>query len=77
MQTLVFFYKQQQQKLIAFILCFTVQPIGVWGLNNTTLKAKSALKLMCRAKGNPMPALQWFKDGAPILVGRRRIQYKK
>ncbi|XP_060853941.1 protein vein-like isoform X1 [Rhopalosiphum padi] len=54
-----------------------VQPIGVWGLHNTTLKVKSALKLMCRAKGNPMPALQWFKDGVPILVGRRRIQYKK
>ncbi|XP_060861105.1 protein vein isoform X2 [Metopolophium dirhodum] len=54
-----------------------VQPIGVWGLHNTTLKVKSALKLMCRAKGNPMPALQWFKDGQPILVGRRRIQYKK
>ncbi|KAL4122227.1 hypothetical protein QTP88_014597 [Uroleucon formosanum] len=54
-----------------------VQPIGVWGLHNTTLKVKSSLKLMCRAKGNPMPALQWFKDGVPILVGRRRIQYKK
>ncbi|XP_015370939.1 PREDICTED: protein vein isoform X2 [Diuraphis noxia] len=54
-----------------------VQPIGVWGLHNTTLKVKSALKLMCRAKGNPMPALQWFKDGVPVLVGRRRIQYKK
>ncbi|XP_050541252.1 pro-neuregulin-2, membrane-bound isoform isoform X2 [Daktulosphaira vitifoliae] len=24
-----------------------------------------------------MPALQWFKDGVPVLVGRKRIQYKK
>ncbi|XP_050432761.1 protein vein isoform X2 [Adelges cooleyi] len=60
------------------VLCRNcIKPISVWGLHNTTLKAKNALKLMCRASGNPMPALQWFKDGVPILVGRRRIQYKK
>ncbi|XP_025408440.1 protein vein isoform X1 [Sipha flava] len=60
------------------VLCRNcIQPISVSGLHNITLKAKSALKLMCRAKGNPMPALQWFKDGVPVLVGRRRIQYKK
>lgn len=70
---------ERKKKLIIFYLrsVYIVQPIGVSGLHNITLKAKSALKLMCRAKGNPMPALQWFKDGVPILVGRRRIQYKK
>ncbi|VVC29079.1 Hypothetical protein CINCED_3A006332 [Cinara cedri] len=69
---------QKNVEAVRKVLCRNcIQPIGVWGLHNTTLKAKSALKLMCRAKGNPMPALQWFKDGQPITVGRRRIQYKK
>lgn len=69
--------KKQSKLIICILLLFIVQPIGVTGLNNTTVKVKSVLKLVCRAKGNPMPALQWFKDGVPILVGRRRIQYKK
>ncbi|XKL66048.1 hypothetical protein PGB90_009468 [Kerria lacca] len=61
------------------VLCGNcVKQIGVWGLKNVTIDIGKELKLVCRVKGTPLPALQWFKDGAPIIVtSRLRIQYKK
>lgn len=56
----------------------TVRQIGVWGLKNESVNAGEQLRLVCRMRGTPLPALQWFKDGAPIIVtSRLRIQYKK
>ncbi|XP_065208283.1 protein vein isoform X3 [Planococcus citri] len=61
------------------VLCRNcVRQIGVWGLKNVSVDVGKPLQLVCRVKGNPLPALQWFKDGSPIIVNSRlRIQYKK
>lgn len=57
---------------------FSVRQVGVWGLKNETAFVGERLRLVCRVKGTPLPALQWFKDGSPIIVtSRLRIQYKK
>lgn len=63
------------KRLFFFI---SVKQIGVFGLRNETVKLGEELRLVCRIRGTPLPALQWFKDGSPIIVSSKlRIQYKK
>lgn len=42
-------------------------PIIVQGPSNQTLPIKSVATLYCKAIGNPIPEILWFKDGTPVL----------
>lgn len=71
---------KKNEEAVKSVLCRNcVKQINVEGLENkTAVKLGEELRLMCRIQGTPLPALQWFKDGAPIIVtSRLRIQYKK
>lgn len=62
----------------AFILSVSVRPVSVEGLRDLKLKVKEQLTLVCKCKGNPLPLLQWYKDGVHIRASKRtKIQYKK
>ncbi|KAL1454908.1 hypothetical protein WDU94_009037, partial [Cyamophila willieti] len=56
----------------------SVHPIEVSGLRNVSVKLRQNLRLVCRCKGNPLPAVSWFKDNVEITTSKRlKIQFKK
>lgn len=60
-------------------LCETCQrPASVSGLKDVKVKARERLRLVCRCKGNPLPAIAWYKDGLPLNATKfSKIQFKK
>ncbi|XP_075233410.1 membrane-bound neuregulin protein vein [Lycorma delicatula] len=73
------FRSRKNLQAVREVLCHgCVRPVGVWGLEDVKIKERSRLRLVCRCKGNPLPAIQWYKDGARVNVSNNtRIQYKK
>ena len=60
------------------IVCVAVRPPSVTGLHDISLKPKEKLKHVCRVKGNPLPAVLWYKDGVRVQPSRKiRIHTKK
>ncbi|XP_073972097.1 membrane-bound neuregulin protein vein isoform X2 [Rhodnius prolixus] len=56
--------------------CFRMA--NVTGLKDTKVKVNGKLRLVCRCKGNPLPALSWYKDGKPINATQHsKIKFKK
>ncbi|XP_071438587.1 pro-neuregulin-2, membrane-bound isoform-like [Hetaerina americana] len=73
---------QRSRKILAAlqdVLCDNcVKPPSVSGLRDVTLRVKQKLRLVCRTKGNPLPAVAWYKDGQRIQSNKRiRITTKK
>lgn len=48
-------------------------PIIQIGPANQTLPTGSVAMLPCRAIGNPMPRIRWYKDGMPLQTNQRLI----
>ncbi|XP_031630104.1 roundabout homolog 2 isoform X2 [Contarinia nasturtii] len=48
-------------------------PIIQIGPANQTLPASSVAMLPCRAIGNPIPRIRWYKDGIPLQTNQRQI----
>ncbi|GFG31410.1 hypothetical protein Cfor_09269, partial [Coptotermes formosanus] len=54
------------------------RPPSVTGLHDISLRPKEKLKHVCRVKGNPLPAVFWYKDGVRVQPSRKiRIHTKK
>ncbi|XP_067140046.1 pro-neuregulin-2, membrane-bound isoform-like isoform X2 [Centruroides vittatus] len=51
------------------------KPPTVGRLNDVTLKPGGRLKLNCKIGGNPLPRVEWYKNGK-IIEGRSRIKIK-
>ncbi|XP_021917307.1 pro-neuregulin-2, membrane-bound isoform-like isoform X3 [Zootermopsis nevadensis] len=66
-------------KAVKDILCQNcVRPPSITGLHDISLKPKEKLNRVCRVKGNPLPVIQWYKDGVRVLPSRKiRIHTKK
>uniref|UniRef100_A0A8D9EVC8 Protein vein n=1 Tax=Cacopsylla melanoneura TaxID=428564 RepID=A0A8D9EVC8_9HEMI len=64
---------------VKHVLCHNcLHPIEVSGLRNVSVKLRQSLRLVCRCKGNPLPAVSWFKDNVEITTSKRlKIQFKK
>ncbi|RZF40342.1 hypothetical protein LSTR_LSTR006951 [Laodelphax striatellus] len=73
------FRSRKNLKAVKEVLCDKcVRPAGVWGLEDVKVKVGERLRLVCRCKGNPLPAIQWFKDGSRVNATiNTRIKYKK
>lgn len=54
------------------------QPPSVRQLEDVFIKSGGRLKLHCRVDGNPLPSIQWFKNGKKIeSKGRIKIKNKR
>ena len=73
--------------LLVCLFCFVVcvwrwlptarSPVAV-GLHDVSVKTQGRLTLRCRTRGNPLPAMAWFKDGQPLHATKRvRIKSKR
>uniref|UniRef100_A0A1B6DH23 Protein vein n=1 Tax=Clastoptera arizonana TaxID=38151 RepID=A0A1B6DH23_9HEMI len=73
------FRTKKNLQAVRDVLCQNcVRPVGIFGLRDVTVNETDRLRLVCRCKGNPLPALHWLKNGESINVSRSlRIQYKK
>ena len=49
----------------------TPPPIIQIGPSNQTLAKGSVAMLPCRASGNPLPRVKWYRDGTPLQNGNR------
>jgi hypothetical protein len=70
---------KRSEKAVKDVVCLNcVRPPSVTGLHDISLKPKEKLKHVCRVKGNPLPAVLWYKDGVRVQPSRKiRIHTKK
>ena len=40
--------------------------------SNQRIRVNRNETLFCKAEGNPLPSIQWFKEGSPLRSGRFR-----
>jgi Immunoglobulin I-set domain len=60
------------------ILCVAVRKPQLSGLSNVSARTGERLRLVCRTRGNPLPLLHWYKDGARLHKSRDvKIRNKK
>ncbi|XP_014253959.1 protein vein isoform X2 [Cimex lectularius] len=73
------FRSRKNLQAVKDVLCKNcLRPASISGLKDTKVKVKDRLRLVCRSKGNPLPAVSWYKDGNPVNASRAsRIQFKK
>ncbi|CAB0011691.1 unnamed protein product [Nesidiocoris tenuis] len=55
-----------------------VKPVNVSGLKDTRVELGKKVRLVCRCRGHPQPALAWYKDGHPVRASNAsRIEFRK
>uniref|UniRef100_A0A8C6TA42 Receptor tyrosine kinase-like orphan receptor 1 n=1 Tax=Neogobius melanostomus TaxID=47308 RepID=A0A8C6TA42_9GOBI len=45
-------------------------------MNNITTSLGHTAELFCRVSGNPLPAVKWLKNDAPVVQEPRRVSYR-
>ncbi|BES93226.1 Immunoglobulin domain [Nesidiocoris tenuis] len=56
----------------------SVKPVNVSGLKDTRVELGKKVRLVCRCRGHPQPALAWYKDGHPVRASNAsRIEFRK
>ena len=45
-------------------------------MNNITTSPGHTAELFCRVSGDPLPAVRWLKNDAPVVQEQRRISYR-
>ncbi|CAL8270500.1 unnamed protein product [Arctogadus glacialis] len=45
-------------------------------MNNITTSPGHTAELFCRVSGDPLPAVRWLKNDAPVVQEPRRISYR-
>lgn len=48
-------------------------PVIILGPANQTLPLKSVAIMMCKAMGNPVPVITWYKNGAAVIADNNRL----
>ncbi|KAK4012953.1 hypothetical protein OUZ56_025201 [Daphnia magna] len=51
-------------------------PVAYGLEESVTVKKQQRLVLRCRTRGNPVPAVVWYKDGKPLNAASKRVRIK-
>ena len=49
-----------------------LQTVQCQAPSNQRIRVNRNKTLFCKAEGNPLPSIQWFKEGSPLRSGRFR-----